>query len=143
MRSIVFKMVFSVWSLACIGLWASEKGGEPEGAKFEITGEVPEGWEVVELSDAPLIEKWVELKSGEKKKVLLRPFGLKPIRSDESKFTVSNPLETSAGDNLSEVVEAQNENLVQSQEELSSMLTRLKQLLLTLPNPIEPEQKKS
>ena len=108
---------------------------------FQIMGEVPEGWKVVELSDAPLVEKWIALKNGERKKVFLRPFVLKPVSNEESKFTVSNPLETSSGHNMSTVVEAQNENLVQSQEELSAMLNRLKQLLRTLPTPTEQEKK--
>lgn len=121
----------------CAG--ASEKGTEDEVMDYQITGEIPEGWEVVPLLDAPLIEKWVELKDGKRKKVLLRPYGLKPISDQKSKFTVANPLETSSGNNLSEVVEAQNENLVQSQDELSSMLARLKRLLLTLPATTEPK----
>lgn len=115
------------------------QGEEKE--SFQITGEVPEGWEVVELSEAPLVEKWVVLKSGEKRKIMVRPFGLKPVSNNESKFTVENPLETSTGQNMSEVVEAQNENLVQSQNELSSMLHRLKQLLETLPHTPESQKK--
>ena len=74
---------------------------------------------MVELDDAPAIEKWVEMKDGQKKMVLVKPFGLKPVVDKASNFTVSNPLETATGQNIEEVLEAQNMNLAQSEEELS------------------------
>ena len=88
---------------------------------------------MVELVDAPLIEKWVEMEDGEKKRVLVKPFGLKPVVDHSSNFTVSNPLESASGQNIEEVLENQNINLGQSEEELSVMLNRLKALLLSLP----------
>ncbi|MGJ8725548.1 MAG: hypothetical protein ACSHYB_13400 [Roseibacillus sp.] len=107
---------------------------------FEIQGEVPEGWEVVELVDAPAIEKWIEMKDGEKKRVFVKPFGLKPIVDNASKFTVSNPLENASGQNMEEVLEEQNINLAQSEEELTLLLNRLKALLLSLPASTENQK---
>ena len=121
--------------LSLLGLMAVAyaEQDEPTSSHFEIQGEVPEGWEVVELVDAPAIEKWIETKDGEKKLVLVKPFGLKPIVDKTSNFTVSNPLENAQGQDMEEVLEAQNMNLAQSEEELSVLLNRLKALLLSLP----------
>lgn len=126
-----------VFSLAGLIYVSSAEKGEEDSVVFEIQGKVPEGWEVVELIDAPMIEKWVELKNGEKKRILVKPFGLKPIVAEDAKFTVSNPLEVPSGQDIDEVLEGQNINLAQSEEELSVMLNRLKALLLTLPASIE------
>ena len=111
----------------------AEEKKEAATPTFTIQGEVPEGWEVVELSDAPAIEKWIETKEGEKKKVLVKPFGLKPVVDKDSNFTVSNPLENASGQDITEVLEAQSMNLAQSDAELSSLLNRLKALLQSLP----------
>ena len=127
------KRILLLLALAGVFSVVQAEQGESSVPTFEIQGEVPEGWEVVELVDAAPIEKWVEMKDGEKKKVLVKPFGLKPIVLQDSNFTVSNPLENVAGHNLQEVVETQNKNLAQSEEELSVLLNRLKALLLSLP----------
>ncbi len=132
-----FKRLFLV---AAIFSATSQVGADPETDRsYQINGDVPEGWEVVAVENVAPVKKWVTLKSGEKKKVFVRPFALKPVADQDAKFTVKNPLETSSGQDLSAVVEAQNENLVQSQAELSSMLTRLRQLLRTLPVQSESE----
>lgn len=106
----------------------------------QILGEVPEGWQVVELHDASPIEKWVKLKNGEERKLLLKPYGLQPVSSEETQFTVVDPLKTSTGQKLDAVLDTQNENLAESEIELSTMLARLKQLLGSLPNQTQDEK---
>lgn len=103
--------------------------------EFSIIGEVPEGWEVVELTDAPLIEKFVKLKNGEEKRLLAKPFVLKPVREEQPKFLVANPGKLEAGGDLEQLLAAQNANISHTNEEMSAVLARLKQLLLTLPDP--------
>ena len=75
----------------------------------------------------------MELKSGEKRLVLLRSFVLRPKASDQSKFSVIDPLKISSGQKLDDVVMSQNDNLSQTEGELATMLARLKTLLATLP----------
>lgn len=123
---------------ALLGLLTSTSAQEKP-VEFRIEGEVPDGWEVVESVDAPMVEKWVELKSGEKKKVLLRSFVLRPIADKESKFSVVDPLKISSGQKIDDVLFSQNENLTQTQDELSTMLQRLRALLATLPTTKEAQ----
>lgn len=106
---------------------------ETKEVKVQIQGEVPEGWEVVESTEGPFIEKWVELKSGEKKKIFVRPFVLKPIVKEENEGKTMDPLKLDSGRKLDELLKHQNENLSQTQQDLSEMLTRLRALLATQP----------
>ena len=127
----------SLLGMTCISYAEQE---ELASSTFEIQGEVPKGWEVVELADAPAIEKWIEMKDGQKKKVLVKPFGLKPAMDKSPNFTVSNPLENALGEKMEEVLEAQNFNLARSEEELSGLLNRLKALLSSLPQSTESKK---
>ena len=124
---------------ALLGL-CSYAGGEEDQKKLQIQGEVPEGWEVVESMEAPVVERWVELANGEKKKISLRPFVLRPIADKESKFSVMDPLKISSGLKFDDVLNSQNENLVQTQDELDTMLQRLRSLLATLPTQTETKK---
>ena len=99
----------------------------------KIQGQVPEGWEVVQLVNVAPIAKWVETKDGGKKKVFVKPFGLQPIADKGSAPAGSNPLGGGSGQKLEEAVEGQNMNLAQSQEEFSVLLNRLRALLGSLP----------
>lgn len=110
-----------------------------EKKEFQVLGEVPEGWEVVVLSEAPAIEKWVELKNGEKRKILLKPYSLRPKTDEGAQFSVADPLKA-AGQKLDEVLANQNLNLSSSEQDLATMLSRLKQLLRTLPAAAEPKK---
>ncbi|MFC0016435.1 hypothetical protein AAFN60_07310 [Roseibacillus persicicus] len=124
--------------LAAASLAASEKAKEEEPSpEFRVVGEVPEGWEVVELTEAPAIEKIVTLKNGDEKRLFLKPFVLKPQHDDQPKFSVSNPGKVKAGSDLKELLEDQNSNISHTSEEMSAVLARLKQLLLSLPDPTE------
>lgn len=125
--------------LAIMSSFVTLAAEQKEEKEFKVQGEIPEGWEVVESSDGPVIEKWVELKSGEKKKLLLRSFVLRPIVTDkELKFSAADAFRISSGQKIDDILASQNENLSQTENELAVMLQRLHELLASLPNSNPP-----
>lgn len=130
------KIMIAHWKiyLGCFVLSFAALSGEEEKEKeFQVVGEVPAGWKVVASSDGPLIEKWVELKSGEKKRLLLRSYMLKPNDDKAFKNAAVDHLTMSSGQKMDSVLISQNENLGQTGDELALMLQHLKSLLASLP----------
>ena len=139
--SVEIRMLLAIGFVACLPFLSAKEEGQDAAVELSVLGEVPEGWQVVELADAAPIEKWVKLKNGEERKILLKPFALQPVSNEQAKFTVANPLKTSSGREIETVLDEQNENLAASGNELSTMLGRLKQLLLSLPNQSQEKTK--
>ncbi|MDP0491990.1 MAG: hypothetical protein Q7Q71_13150 [Verrucomicrobiota bacterium JB023] len=109
-----------------------------------LLGAVPAGWQVVEAEGQPPLVRKIVLKDGSEAEVKVRPFVLKPIADNQTKFSVRDPSFQKKDGFYQPLLEAaiqrQEQALREGERDMEVALNNLRQLLLTLPE-AEPEPK--
>lgn len=115
--------------LAATFALGEEAATAPAPSVFTIQGEVPEGWEVVADPSGAKVVQRVKLANGEEKEVFLPRLILRPIGKREPSPSEKTSIQ------FGKALEKQGEHLSNSQEDIQSVLRRVRLLLSQSPQP--------